>query len=766
MLILQMLRYDSLHICEICGLILLLLLAAGCGRSLKSGWTNFSAYYNTFYNAKQDYRAGRKQVEKQPVQINPDQLVRPHPAPLLAGGEDFEQAIANAAQMLRRFSDSKWTDDALLLMGKSYYYRQEYFLAIQKFEEVLALPMRTPVKQKAVIWQGRTMLDIASYGEGASFLESQLGNNELEWDPQNKAEAQIVLAEHYAMLERWSEAAVLLETALLQVENKELKGRGYYLLGQLLQKNEDPARAFQAYSNVKRNFPDYEYIYWAEIKRAEVSRLQGSTDLAVSIYRSMLRDDKNAERRDKIYFQLARTYETQGNFREAEAAYERVLRNSNAAAPGTLLADTYYRMGRIYSEQYGNYDEAAAYFDSSTTRNRNQARANADDQTGRLTTAYSKYTDLKNEISRIDSLLRLGSLGDKALEAELAGIRRQRQEQLQDSPNRIQLTNNVLVNAQEETINELTVSEEESSLFGFLNYKNPQRVKSARRRFAALWGDRPLTDNWRRREAISGTSIAGRRGSGDSSAANTDRAGEPGETASDIETAGIPRTAEAQNELKAERVNAQYRLGTLFFLSLDEPDSAGIYYRRVLDQKKISPRLRAQTLYSLYELSNLQEQPDNAAMYESNILREYPGSLYAKRIRKDDVEAEVGEAQSQNADARLRRRFQQLMSDEVGNLPADTLADTLRKLAVNNSSSPLAPHIYFEALQKYIRYAKRDTVQPGIDSLRAEAKSGSYSGEAWEQVRRSLSEFKKLFPEAPQAAQVETWQSVLGRPRE
>jgi tetratricopeptide (TPR) repeat protein len=747
-------------------LILILLLTAGCGRSLKSGWTNFSAYYNTFYNAKQDYRAGLKQVKKQPVQINPNEPVRPHPAPVLAGGEDFEQAIANAAQMLRRFSDSKWTDDALLLIGQSYYYRQEFFLAIQKFEEVMALPMRTPVRQKAVIWKGRTMLDIASYNEGVSFLEERLATDDLEWNPGYRAEAQIVLAEHYAMLEQWNGAAALLERALLQVENQKLKGRGYYLLGQLLQQADDFGRAFQAYTNVERNFPDYEYIYWAEIKRAEVSRLQGNAALAVSLYGSMLRDDKNAERRDEIHFQLARTFETLGKYRDAETAYERVLRNPSNTASGTLLADTYYRMGRMYSEQYGNYEAAAAYFDSSTTQNRNQIRIKDDDQTARLATAYSSYTDLKNDISRIDSLLRLGSLSDEALQAELAGIRRQREEQLQNSPNRVQQANNLLVNTQDEVLNESTVSEERPSLFGFLNYKDPQRVKSGRRRFVAVWGDRPLTDNWRRREAISGTSFTGRRSSGASPDANADQggAGQPVVLASGIDAAGIPRTVEAQNELKTERVQAQYQLGTLFFLSLDQPDSADVYYRRVLTQQQLlSRKLRAQTLYSLYELYNLQEQPDSAARYKSQILQDYPYSPFAKRIQ-DGAEAE--QEQTQNREADLRRTFKQLRSETNLNLPNKALADSLRALAVNNSASPLAPHIYFEALKMYIRNAKRDTVQQEADSLRIASEGGTYAGPRWERVRRGLSEFKELFPEAPQAAQLNTWQTVLGPPKE
>jgi hypothetical protein len=53
----------------------LLVSVGGCHGVLKSSWNNFTAYYNTFYNAKHQYEDGLKQIEKQKVPINAEEPI-------------------------------------------------------------------------------------------------------------------------------------------------------------------------------------------------------------------------------------------------------------------------------------------------------------------------------------------------------------------------------------------------------------------------------------------------------------------------------------------------------------------------------------------------------------------------------------------------------------------------------------------------------------------------------------------------------------------
>lgn len=741
-------------------LIVIAVALAGCGSSLKNSWTNFTAYYNTFYNAKQDFNAGLALVKKQPVQLNPETPVLAHPVPVLAGEEQFESAVDNAAQVLRRFPDSKWTDNALLLMGKSYYYLQEYFLARQKFEEILDLPIKTPLKQQAVIWKGRTLLGVGSFSEGAQFLQDQLADFNGQWKDDNEAEVQILLAEHLAMLANWSEAARLLEEAVPNLEKEPMKGRSYFLWGQMLENTGDLIKAFQVYSNVERYFLDYEYDYWAEMKQAKVSRMGDRNEVAITIYYNMLRDDKSFERRNEIYYQLAQTYQEQGNYRQAEDTFKYILANSTQGSDRQLLSNTYYQLGQLYSGQYSNYNLAAAYFDSSSTLSV-QSSAGSGETAGRMALAYNRYIALKQDISRADSLLQLGELSEPELSERLTLLRQQRREAMQESQNAVQQTRNTLANTG--TPDEVSATAGPNagpSAFGFLNYRNKALLQQGRQQFTAEWGQRPLVDNWRRREAILNENV-----SDTSTAFSTGESEQNGKQVTDDETLGInisdiPRTEEAKERVRNEQLNTIYRLGSLFFLTLNQPDSAATYYQRILSQSPPA-ELEAQTLYSLHELYKVEQQPDSVEYYRNQILQSYPDTKYAAQILGQNT----GQPLENDSTQAIRKKVQQVLTEKGREAPNYEKAEQLRKMAMNESSSPLAAAIFYEAIRESIQFAHyRDSVIAVSDSM-AEKATG-YTGSHWDKVRNLINEYLELFPDAKQRDRVNTWLNVLKQPEQ
>ena len=79
------------------------------------------AYYNTFYNAKKDFAdaVGDKDIE-----------------PGKANNETLEKCITRCEKVVKYHPRSKWVDDAVLLMGKCFYYMAEYRKALRKFEEL------------------------------------------------------------------------------------------------------------------------------------------------------------------------------------------------------------------------------------------------------------------------------------------------------------------------------------------------------------------------------------------------------------------------------------------------------------------------------------------------------------------------------------------------------------------------------------------------------------------------------------------------------
>jgi tetratricopeptide (TPR) repeat protein len=132
-------------------------LAGGCAETSFVGrqYDNFTAYYNKFYNARNAFEEGVQAMQDRDRPIDRTEYLSVFWEPEGTSTESsFKEAIQKSADVLREHPNSKWVDDALLLIGKSYFYQQNYAGAAQKFREVLALDGELglePGARKAVV---------------------------------------------------------------------------------------------------------------------------------------------------------------------------------------------------------------------------------------------------------------------------------------------------------------------------------------------------------------------------------------------------------------------------------------------------------------------------------------------------------------------------------------------------------------------------------------------------------------------------------------
>ena len=84
------------------------------------------AYFNTYYNAKKYYNEGRKASEKNTTgKRNQNEI------------KNYSLTVEKCKAVIRKFPDSKYVDDSLLLMAKSYYYMDDYENSKVNLEELL-----------------------------------------------------------------------------------------------------------------------------------------------------------------------------------------------------------------------------------------------------------------------------------------------------------------------------------------------------------------------------------------------------------------------------------------------------------------------------------------------------------------------------------------------------------------------------------------------------------------------------------------------------
>lgn len=679
---------------------LLTLLVAGCGTPLEQPWKNFNAYFNTYYNTKEYYEDGLDQNQRQIPEVNPEVPISVFLPPTSAGLDDFSMAVETGATILREHPDSKYVEPAIFIIGKSYFYRRENFAALEKFQEMQAVSGGESA-QEAVFWQGRVYLQMQSIGEGIAFLEREIEVIE-NWEPEILSRVNVLLAQLHVENENWSTAAELLEGNIEGIDDRENRARAYFLQGQVLEQLEDYEGARIAYNSVSSSIRNYDLLFNADRKEAEVLREIGNYDMAYELYRSMERNDKNIDARTELQYEMARTLQLRGEPDRALEMYESILRNEIISPTPLTRAKIYNAQAEIYRFDLDNFRMAAAYYDSASQERVSRERLPEEFNASELATSFGEYARVRGEISRLDSLLYLGRLEPAAFDSAIAEIRIQRQQEIEEQLEEMRRQQDQLVNVEQES--ETTTATAETSEYGFLNIRNQVRLADASLQFQAIWGDRPLADNWRRGADVIGTGLAGMESDSmdeTSGEGNTiQRPGSPGIRVS-LDLSEIPRTPAEQDSMVKRLENRYYILANVFFLSLNLPDSAKVYYERIATND-LSPQFIPGSLYSLSEIELLEGDTEQAAEWGRQLVNQYPNTEFARRIssRLDiDYEQITGPGNRYVEDI-----YTDLQTGQPLN-PAEK-ARELRQLARSGSLESQKPLLLYEAAREYMKAAR------------------------------------------------------------
>jgi tetratricopeptide (TPR) repeat protein len=681
----------------------------GCGTTLKQQWYDFTAYYNTFYNANQYFDEAYKENRSLASPINPNDLIRIHPPPTSGGAQNFERSIEKSADILRNHSRSKYVDDAIELIGVSYFYRQEYFAALEKFQELYSSTDNPETRMSATLWEGRTYLELGLYGEGARFMESRIEQLE-HWTPGNLSEARAILAQLYAYQGDLHQAGNQLLIALEYLEGRDLRPRAYFHYGQIMERMNNYTQASFAFHAISDMRPSFELEYHAKLKETEILRLQGNYEEAGRQLRSMSRDDKFYDYRLELLYQVARTERLKGNPQTAEEYFQNVLRSRTITPARDLIARTYYGLAEIHRFNYNNLRMAAAYYDSAamTSVDRNLLPENWD--AANLASSFGEYAEVAEEIAHLDSLLTLGRLSPEEFDEKIAEIRQQRMAEIERQ--RIEQDSWDAYDRQMDLEDAIEVTTEETS-HGFLNINNRTLLDQSGMQFRALWGNRPLADNWRRQEAVTGSGV---NFDDQRAVVQTE---EPDEQESEeiavnmqLDIGQIPFEIHEQDSVEVLIYTKYYQLGNIFQMNLGMPDSAKVYYEKVID-RDIAGSPRASSMYALMDILAEDGEMDRALAVANQLIETYPQSRLAQRAadRLNLQMPVISQMPMLSFEPLSEVDLSILLPEQFSDtLNADYYAGALLLYAERSQNREQAARYMLDAVEIYIKAAMDDTL--------------------------------------------------------
>ncbi len=640
---------------RLCMVALALACMSGCSRMsfVKQRLDNFSAYYNTFYNAELALEEGvsgfNASLEGAPVDQSVFISLFGRSQQGTTQRKPFEDAILKCADVLRDHPNSKWVDDATLCIGKAWFYTLNFVGAEQKFREILALD--SPLKYEARFWLARTYIAGGSYDDAYDHLQATLAGEDLSrrWEPQYR----LALAELHVTRGDWDEAAQELEVGLPHVRDSDLASRAQFLLGQVYEALERYDDAVASYDEVQRYKPWYELSYAAQYSAVRVLAEHGNAEVALLRLRKMERDDKNYEYRARLSYLRARVHQVLGDYDEALDLYYYLLYDEDGKDM-SVRGPVHYALALYFRDVERDFQYAAAHFDTAATAmgrgattalrrtarsrgpstSRQQSRGEGRSAPGAITDSdeqariFGDFSVVMDRILLMDSLLYVGSLDDSTFDAMVMELRQKRAEELTEMEREEQrrLAERGFRGLGIESFGDLPEGKDiGQAAMGFLYHRDEIQMQLARNEFVAIWGDRPLARNWRRIAAVMATEA----GDDEAGAGNgLYRAAGFDHMLPTVDVSDVPRDSASQARMREKRAQAWYELGNVLFLSINMHDSAAVWYRRVIETSGTRP-IAQRAYYALAEVQRALGDRLGADRLYREIVVQFPGTQFA-----------------------------------------------------------------------------------------------------------------------------------------
>jgi len=371
-------------------LITLLIFITGC-----STWNNFTTYFNLYYNANNLFEKAEKQINQQTQDIFATEPTTIPPAV----NADLLKVIEKCSNILQFSPNSSYVEDALMMLGKSFYYQKSYLKSRQKFEELISSQPNSNYILEASLWVGKCDMRLRDYTNGLLVL-ADVRKKALEEDEEDILQAAFIEEIVYYKSVSDYDAAITTANEFLAVsDDDEINAFVWNELGNLNMIIEDYAAAVTAYQNVFENSPNYDLEVVAKINLGKALREVGEKEQALTLFEDMRSEDKYSDKYSDIDLEIGITEVSLDNYDVAIdqlTLVDTTYRNS----PNSAIAK--YEIANVYEYGLIQFDSAAVYYKkAATSQLPKEYLAPAKDK-DRL---FSRYMSVRNNLNNYDKQL-------------------------------------------------------------------------------------------------------------------------------------------------------------------------------------------------------------------------------------------------------------------------------------------------------------------------------------------------------------------------
>jgi tetratricopeptide (TPR) repeat protein len=658
--------------------------------------------FNVNFNGKEALKSGETELAKK----NKDNYTALLPIYYYPAKEDLasifpsmDKAIEKASKSIYKHSMLirgkeyvKTMDDAYMIMGKAYFYKQDYVQAQRIFsyitnsykgsgwnceDEALILGVRAALRQNYYS-RAQALLNEAQY---AIYDQKSKKLNVLF--SAAAAEYQLTAPDGDVLT-----AIDYIQDAIANNPDKEFKTRLYFILGQLYESLQQFPEAQKNFAKVIKSSPAYDMEFSAQMHLA--NNYDGTPDSKNTILKEMKRmldEKKNEDYKDQIYFAISEIYridkEKEEQMKNLALSVSHYTNNDYQRTYSAItLADIYFE-DELYIESQAYYDTALL----SLPKN------------------YPNYAMIVKKANTLKGLVE--NLQIVMLQDSLQRIAKLNDSQRSSWVNQMisKFTENERRAAQEEAARMLALQStagmsniNSTSSNGKWYFYNQALVTAGKNEFYTRWGNRKLEDNWRvsnkQQLSIEDMSVLNDP-SLEKDSTEYDDAGNPikkRETdpkKAEYYTQDLPLTQEAIDSSNLKIANALYNAAIIYMDQLNDIRRSNETFEKLITRFP-DDKLALPSYYILY-LNYLHANNPKFETPKNIILTKYPDTDFAKLILDPDYYEKIAE-KNKELEIKYEAVFQTYQQKQWS-----------RTIQLANEAIPLCNDKNLKAKYEYIR---------------------------------------------------------------
>jgi len=681
---------------KIISFLLSLMLLISCSTQKNTLFTRsyhiLTSKYNVLFNANESYKKGLNRLEKNikndytgilPIFIGGNE------ESAKIAGTDMEVVIKKCEKLITLHSitvkpkiNPKTTltlkqrtylnkkeyniliDESYLLMAKAYYYKNEKDKSGRILQFIINEYDDEHTIIESKIWLAKIYISNNSIIEARDILDN-LDIKKLNSKKILK-EYYLVKTEYFINQNNYSQAINELKKAL-ELENRNYyKSRYYFILGQLYNIMGNSKQAIESFKNVIKLKPQYEMVFYSQINIA-LSYQKGVTsikEIEKSLFK-MLNDEKNTDYYGQIYYALGNLYLRNNDTLKAIEFYQKSTHYTKTSSNEKINA--YITIADIFYNKK-NYLKAQLYYDSAV--NLMDANHIKYKQISIRARNLNKLVDEYNTYTFEDSLQKLAKLPYNELLSYIDKIiEKVREEERQKN---LAKQNEIEDAAFVRRLESQNIYSQSTG--GKWYFYNEIAREQGYKEFKLKWGNRPLEDNWRRKNKSTTILTIQDINTKNENSENTDTQ-EMSKNNKKLDNKSrefylqnIPLSDSAYKVSLIKSEKALYNTGLIYKNDLNDLDEAAKTFRLFINKYGDS-ELRPTAIYQLYLIYKTQKNEALANVYKNMLIQQYPNNPYSSILSDPDFyikienrEKEIEKYYQETYKLYINKQFDQVIS--------------------------------------------------------------------------------------------------------